>query len=103
MNTADDCIQGVADAGIHVAGTPEDPVVGVHIADGTVGGFANGIQLSNASASQLKALTVTATCSCGIRLLNANNNHVNQNSAETNCGTGICVVNSNTIDSTATL
>ena len=66
------------------------------ITDGTVRGFATGIQLSNASASGLHALAVTATCSCGIRLLNANDNHVNQNSALSNFGTGVCVVNSNT-------
>ena len=80
---------------MHVAGTPEDPVVGVHIADGTVRGFATGIQLSNASASGLNALTVTATCSCGILLLDANGNHVNRNIASNKFRRGVCVGNSN--------
>jgi parallel beta-helix repeat protein len=94
INAAADCIQGGVGLGIEVAGTPEDPVVDVRITDGAVRGFVTGIQLSNASASPLNALTVTSTCSCGIFLFNANDNHVNQNSASTNFGSGVCAIGS---------
>jgi parallel beta-helix repeat protein len=94
INAADDCIEGGVGLGIQVAGPPEDPVVGIHITDGTVRGFDTGILLSNASASHLNALRVTAACSHGILLENANDNHVNRNSFSANFGTGVGVGNS---------
>jgi parallel beta-helix repeat protein len=94
INAANDCVEGVAGLGIEVVGTPEDPVVGVHITDGTVQGFAYGIRLFNASANHLNAVTATATCFFGIHLQNAKDNHVNRNTASRNFGSGVGVGNS---------